>query len=107
MLSKGRSSLRKEVFQLSDIYFETAYGQLYEKIENGKCEVFHYIGEEGEVRHLYIKKEIQFRLEGEVYYDLETPYGYGGTLTIQVKEAGKVRLVKTLQHDHEQHYFEK
>ncbi|UJF26114.1 hypothetical protein [Planococcus sp. 107-1] len=74
---------------MSDIYFETAYGQLYEKIENGKCEVFHYIGEEGEVRHLYIKKEIPFRLEGEVYYDLVTPYGYGGPLIIRVKEAGK------------------
>lgn len=103
MLSKGRSSLRKEVFQLSDIYFETAYGQLYEKIENGKCEVFHYIGEEGEVRHLYIKKEIPFRLEGEGYYDLVTPYGYGGPLIIRVKEAGKARLVEAFQRAFQEH----
>lgn len=106
MLSKGRSSLRKEVFQLSDIYFETAYGQLYEKIENGKCEVFHYIGEEGEVRHLYIKKEIPYRLEGEVYYDLVTPYGYGGPLIIRVKEAGKARLVEAFQRAFQEHCLE-
>lgn len=83
---------------MNDIYFETAYGQLYEKIENGKCEVFHYNGEEGAIRHLYIKKEIPFRLAGETYYELVTPYGYGGPLITQVNEAGKAHLVAAFQH---------
>lgn len=82
---------------MNDIYFEMAYGRLYEKIEHGKCEVFQYTGEEGTIRHLYIKKEIPFRLDGEAYYDLVTPYGYGGPLIIQVKEAGKACLVAAFQ----------
>lgn len=91
---------------MSDIYFETAYGQLYEKIENGKCEVFCYKGKEGEVRHLYIKKEIPFRLAGETYYDLVTPYGYGGPLIIEVGEAGKAHLVEAFQQAFQQYCLE-
>lgn len=63
-----------------DLYFEKNYGRLYEEVEGGLCEVFEFENSVGTVRHLYIKRQIPFCLEGEVYYDAVTPYGYGGPL---------------------------
>lgn len=63
---------------MSDIYLERNYGRLYETIEGGTCEVFEYQSSIGTVRHLFIKKEIPSDIQGGPYYDLLTPYGYGG-----------------------------
>ncbi|XKE93924.1 GNAT family N-acetyltransferase [Metaplanococcus flavidus] len=64
---------------MKDIYFNQDYGLLYEKIENGKCEIYEFQNALGSVRHIFIKREIPIRLpDGEKYYDLTTPYGYGG-----------------------------
>ena len=56
-----------------DIYFEENYGKLYEKMENGKQEIFSFSCEHGTVRHQFIKRSID-----DEWFDLITPYGYGG-----------------------------
>ncbi|NLM45162.1 MAG: GNAT family N-acetyltransferase, partial [Clostridiales bacterium] len=71
-----------------DIYFEPDYGKLYEKMENGKCEIFEYTCELGTVYHMFIKREIETKVDDTVWYDLITPYGYGGPI-IKRCEAGK------------------
>lgn len=63
-----------------DLYYEKEYAKLYEKIEGGKCEEFIYSSELGTVRHLFIKKPAPITIHGETYYDLVTPYGYGGPI---------------------------
>ncbi|WP_368652899.1 peptidoglycan bridge formation glycyltransferase FemA/FemB family protein [Ornithinibacillus sp. 4-3] len=68
---------------IKDIYFDNRYGQLYEKMENGICEVFEIENEYGKIKHMYIKRSIPHLISGERYYDIVTPYGYGGPIIIK------------------------
>lgn len=75
-----------------DIYFMKAYGKLCELIENGTCETFHYRSELGEVDHMFIKRKIERCIDGRQYFDLTTPYGYGGPLMKAADPANKAKL---------------
>lgn len=61
-----------------DLYFDENYGKLYEKIENGKANVFEYEDENGKITNQFLIREIPEKVEGNTFYDLVTPYGYGG-----------------------------
>ena len=69
-----------------DIYFEPNYGKLYEEIENGTSMEFLYESSLGKVSHLFVKREIPIQINNETYYDIVTPYGYGGPIFIDVKD---------------------
>ncbi|PSL36336.1 acetyltransferase (GNAT) family protein [Planomicrobium soli] len=77
-----------------DIFFEEKYGKLYEKLENGTCEVFEFSHPLGTVRHLFIKRKIPFAVHGETYYDIVTPYGYGGPLITGCETGSKPQLIE-------------
>lgn len=81
-----------------DLYFEEKYGLLYEDIERGKCEIFEYHSGFGVVRHLFIKRPIPVSLKGELYYDLVTPYGYGGPVILECDKQNRKVLVKEFEH---------
>ena len=77
-----------------DIYYLAEYGKLYEEIEGGKLEVFNYESNIGNVRNLFIKREIPVRINGTKYFDIITPYGYGGPTIIECyNESKKNKLV--------------
>lgn len=76
-----------------DIYFEENYGKLYEKIENGKTDIFEFINDNGSIYHMFIKREIPIELENKTYYDIVTPYGYGGPLITNYKKNMKDKLI--------------
>lgn len=63
---------------MGDLYFDEKYGKLYEEIEKGVCQVFEFAHPLGHVRHMFIKREIPILLGSERYFDIVTPYGYGG-----------------------------
>lgn len=84
---------------MKDIYFEPGYGKLYERIENGTSEVFEFNSSIGTIKHMFIKREIPFRVNDEIYFDLVTPYGYGGPLITQFQEGFKDELVKEFKHE--------
>ncbi len=65
---------------LPDIYFDKNFGKLYEEIENAKATVFEFESSSGKIRHQFMMREIP-DIEG--YYDIITPYGYGGPLIIE------------------------
>lgn len=69
-----------------DIYFDLNYGKLYEKIENGKAVDYHYDGPEGQVSHLFLLRKIPIQIDGSPWFDLVTPYGYGGPLIESVAQ---------------------
>ncbi len=78
-----------------DIYFSTKYGKLYEEIENGKLEVFRYNSSIGSISTMFIKREIPIILGEDTYYDIITPYGYGGPIVENCyDESNKSELVK-------------
>lgn len=62
---------------MKDIYFDPNYGKLYESVEKGECIFWSYTGSEGKVTHQFILREIPIETK-EKWYDIVTPYGYGG-----------------------------
>lgn len=65
-----------------DIYYNEFYGRLYEKTENGTLEKFSIDSEYGKIEHLFIKRAITLD-EKNSFFDIVTPYGYGGPLIIE------------------------
>lgn len=63
-----------------DIYFDENYGKLYEDAENGKQLIYKFSSCNGKIENQFIKRKIPFELDGEEYYDIITPYGYGGPI---------------------------
>lgn len=87
------TNLKDEVRTVKDIYFSKEYGKLYEKMENGKCVSFTLFHELGSVHHVFLKREIPIDVPGAgPYYDLITPYGYGGPIIEAEDERGKKEL---------------
>jgi len=67
-----------------DIYYSRQYGSLYEQVEEGVFGSFIFKSECGNVKNGYIKRQIKQKIDGKSYYDIITPYGYGGPV-IQVE----------------------
>lgn len=82
---------------MQDLYFELNYGKLYEAIESGICEEFIFENELGKVRHLFLKRQIPISFSNVQYYDLVTPYGYGGPLMSGALEENKAELAKNFE----------
>lgn len=64
-----------------DIYFNENYGKLYEKMEGGSQEIFDFSCEYGSIRHQFIKRPIV-----DEWFDLITPYGYGGPVILETTD---------------------
>ena len=75
-----------------DLYFDKNYGKLYEKIEKGITEIYEYEDENGKISNQYIKRKIPLKVGKEEYFDITTPYGYGGPI-IEYCETGKEKLL--------------
>lgn len=82
---------------MEDVYFDERYGRLFERIENGVAEIFEFRHDAGVIRHLFIKREIPLNLQGRRYYDLVTPYGYGGPQILQCEEGRQAELVAAFE----------
>lgn len=72
-----------------DIYYNEYYGKLYENTEHGKLENFKVDSEYGKIEHIFIKREIELNI-GNKYYDIVTPYGYGGPIITEYNDKEKL-----------------
>ena len=72
-----------------DIYYNKYYGKLYENTEHGKLETFELNSEYGKIEHIFIKREIEMNNERK-YYDIVTPYGYGGPIIMECNDKEKL-----------------
>ncbi|MBZ5200592.1 peptidoglycan bridge formation glycyltransferase FemA/FemB family protein [Planomicrobium chinense] len=88
---------------MEDIYFEENYGRLYEEIEIGVHEVFEFRHELGTVRHMFIKRPISKLIDGKLYYDLVTPYGYGGPLILNCQQGCEMELAELFKASFQQY----
>lgn len=68
---------------MNDIYFDHNYGKLYEKNEQGESVIFKYKTQYGEIINQFIKRKISPMIDSVQYYDIVTPYGYGGPCIIE------------------------
>ena len=94
-------SEEKERMQYPDIYFEPAYGKLYET-EDSQVVEYRFVCEYGEITNLFLKRQIDIPLgDGVQYYDLVTPYGYGGPVIHRTGD--KARLIEAYMRDFQQY----
>lgn len=68
-----------------DLYFDKNYGKLYEKVENAKAEIFEFESEDGKISNQFMIRPIPEKVDGKTYYDIVTPYGYGGPVITELK----------------------
>lgn len=73
-----------------DIYFEPEYGKLCEPVDNGTCETFTLKTKYGTVKNMFIKRQAPHLLDGEQYFDIVTPYGYGGPVICEATDKEKL-----------------
>lgn len=67
-----------------DIYFHPGYASAHESIENGKAVQFVHRSGYGTVSHTFIKRKIDIIDNTEsAYFDIITPYGYGGPIVLE------------------------
>lgn len=92
---------------MQDIYFEPKYGKLYEKMENGESKFYEFSNEYGSITSLFIKRKIPISLaSGETYFDITTPYGYGGPMIQEVVKGKKQELVESFSEDFSKYCLE-
>lgn len=73
-----------------DIYFEPDYARLYET-ENCEAVEYRFECENGVISNLFMKRKINIPLsDGVQYYDIETPYGYGGPVICSATDKNKL-----------------
>ncbi len=75
---------------MSDIYFDPAYGRLYEGIDGGACTTFLFESANGKVKNTFIKRPVPWLVDGVRYFDAVTPYGYGGPISEAVVDRKKL-----------------
>lgn len=92
---------------MKDLLFERKYGKLYETIENGVCEVFAFKHSLGSIRHMFIKREVPIQLHNEKFYDITTPYGYGGPVIENCKTGKEKELAKEFKKEFQKYCDEK
>lgn len=78
---------------MPDIYFNPKYGEVHEGIEKGKNVYYKHQSIYGEILHMFIKREIPYQVNNEIFYDLVTPYGYGGPIIIKCIDNQKQNLL--------------
>lgn len=71
-----------------DIYFTPAWGTVNQFIEEGTAKIFECRTEYGIIKNQFILRDIPQLIDGKQFYDITSPYGYGGPY-IEECEAGK------------------
>ncbi|NLC17558.1 MAG: aminoacyltransferase, partial [Clostridiales bacterium] len=84
---------------ISDIYFDDNYGKLYEDIEKGSAIIFNFENQYGKIKHQFIKRKIPIYINDNIYYDIITPYGYGGPIILECVPGKQKDLIEGFYKD--------
>ena len=77
-----------------DIYFAPQYCKIWEDYGDGKVQAFLYESSSGKILYPYLIREIDYIKLNINYFDISTPYGYGGPVLLEYKENDIPLLVK-------------
>lgn len=77
-----------------DIYFTPQYCKIWGDFEEGKVQAFLYESSLGKILYPYLIRKIDYREANISYFDISTPYGYGGPVLLDYKENEILLLVK-------------
>lgn len=74
---------------MADLYFDPNYAKIYENID-GKSETFHFTCPYGQMRNTFILRPVKWALDGKQWFDIVTPYGYGGPVVLSCTDMEKL-----------------
>lgn len=74
---------------MTDLYFNPNYAKVYKDID-GDSDTFEFECEFGKVTNIFILRKILWEIDGKTYYDIVTPYGYGGPKAENVTDIAKL-----------------
>ena len=74
---------------MTDLYFNPNYAKVYKDID-GDSDTFVFECEYGKITNTFILRKIKWNIDGQVYYDIVTPYGYGGPKADNVTDIKKL-----------------
>lgn len=77
---------------MTDLYFNPNYAKVYKDID-GNSDTFVFESEYGKLTNTFILRKIEWEIDGQTYYDIVTPYGYGGPKTENVTDIKKLMEV--------------
>ena len=78
-----------------DIYFDVNYGKLYENLPSDEFCSFEFENKFGKISNNFIKRKIATKIDGKDFYDIVTPYGYGGPIiTSIINDQNKKDLIE-------------
>ena len=77
----------------NDINFNAKYLTSYEKVDGGKLKTFSFSCSIGKAFVHYIKRPLEIFTGYEGYYDIITPYGYGGQIIAECEDGCESRLI--------------
>lgn len=80
----------KLISRHSHLCFSAEYASVFEKMDTGIPEEFVYTSKNGTVIHTFIKRQLSYEMEGKEYFDITTPYGFGGPLVIHTTDVEKL-----------------
>lgn len=69
-----------QIKEIDDIYLTKTYAELYTEKEQGVAKTFDFVSPNGKIRNVFIKRSIPYTSGNQEYYDITTPYGYGGPM---------------------------
>ena len=72
-----------------DFSFNPEYAKIYANID-GTSDTFNYECEYGKIRNTYILRKIKWSIGDKTYYDIVTPYGYGGPVALEFTDIVKL-----------------
>lgn len=84
---------------MTDLYFNPNYAKVYKDID-GESDTFVFDSEYGKVVNTFILRKVQWEIEGKTYYDIVTPYGYGGPKTENVTDIKKLMEAYKVAFEH-------
>lgn len=76
-----------------DIYFTREWGEVNKLIEPGEPYEYVYKSDIGCIKNLFIKRNVPQLVDGEQYFDISSPYGYGGPYIETCTEGKKEQLL--------------
>lgn len=77
--------------KILDIYFLKEYGKLCQAMGEGRCNIFEWKSESGMIKNMFIMRPVPWLIHGVQYYDIVTPYGYGGPMILETNNGEKLK----------------
>jgi len=77
-----------------DVYFAPQYCKIWEDYGDGEVQAFLYESALGKILYPYLVRKIDFGKLNDNYFDISTPYGYGGPIFLDFDKQNLPLLIK-------------